>query len=91
MASNQGRQGLDKPARDTLSAIDKALEDLVQAASEKQEGEFTLKEVAIASGKDMSYLRHEAERMVKAKIWIRRKPGGKVFFRRAKIEIDTAI
>lgn len=84
MASDKGRQRLDKSARDTLSAIDKALEDLAQAGSEKQEGEFTLKEIALASGKDESYMRHEAGRMVDAKIWTRRKAGGKVFFRRVE-------
>ncbi len=45
MANNKKRIGLDQPARDTLSALDRALLDLALDTQEKQPDEFTLKEL----------------------------------------------
>lgn len=45
MASNKKRNGLDQPARDTLSALDRALLDLATDTKEKQPNEFTFKEL----------------------------------------------
>lgn len=45
MASNKKRIGLDKPTRDTLSALDRALLDLATDTLEKQPNEFTFKEL----------------------------------------------
>lgn len=45
MASNKKRIGLDKPTRDTLSALDRALLDLATDTQEKQPNEFTFKEL----------------------------------------------
>ncbi len=45
MANHKKRIGLDKPARNTLSALDRALLDLAIDTQEKQPNEFTFKEL----------------------------------------------
>ena len=75
---------MDVPDGNTLSLIDLALADLAEQNGERREGEFTTSEIAKATGKPMSHVRHDAERMIASGKWIRRKAGSKIFYSRVQ-------
>lgn len=86
MARNERRGGLDKPTRDTLSEIDKALAELAIAET-PQPDEFTMKDLmtrARSEGKDVG--RTTLQKLVYEKIesgqWTSRKIYNIIYYKR---------
>lgn len=71
MASNKKRIGLGQPARDTLSALDRALLDLALDTQEKQPDEFTIKDLVESTNGTLQYsaMKVRAQKMVKDGKW----------------------
>ena len=84
MANSKTRQGVGKPAGDSLSLIDLALADLAEQSSEKREGEFTTSEIAQQTGQTVGKARYDAAKMVAIGKWkVRRVDARTAFYRRA--------
>jgi hypothetical protein len=83
MEREKRKRTLVKPARDTLSEIDKALADIAENTAGKKKGEFTTLELSKSSGKHACLVRHDADKMVALGKWVKRKAGRSVFYRRA--------
>jgi len=71
MANHKKRIGLDQPARDTLSALDRALLDLALDTQEKQPNEFTIKDLVESTNRTLQYsaMKVRAQKMVKDGKW----------------------
>jgi len=83
MASNKKRNGLDQSARDTLTALDRALLDLSIDSMEQQPDEFTVDDLLKASNSNASAttIRRKARYLVEAGKWSCRSLKGIKYFK----------
>ena len=87
MANNENgkRKRLDQPARDTLSALDRALLDLAIDTQDKRPDEFTIKDLVNNANGTLQYsaMNVRAQKLVKEGKWKVRNLKGVNYFSEA--------
>jgi len=83
MADNKKRNGLGQPARNTLTALDRALLDLSIDTQERQPDEFSIKDLLEAAGNNfkITAIRMRAYKLVKEGKWSVRSIRGVMYYK----------